>query len=255
MLIRAQQPDRLRNRAMPSKRFPYDPSAFGRRLRQLRTARNLTQDDLVTAAGGLMTRSTISALELGKTGPKDETLAQLADALSLQVHELVDGLPSRDAARSIDAQNHFDWSVLGPFCRLGFITLEPHDVGLTTALTSAHGYHELIMSITIDGEPPHFESQFIIRPARGEAFDKKTYGNFVDLSLRVGSPKHFGAIRASMKIQIGQKRVILRTPLIPAHGWAVGETKQFFITTGPPANPAGFHSGPLTVKRIAVITE
>ena len=60
---------------------------FARQLRRLRKARGLTQRDL---AGTSLSVSYVSLLEAGKRTPTPETIRILADALSCDVHELVE---------------------------------------------------------------------------------------------------------------------------------------------------------------------
>jgi tetratricopeptide (TPR) repeat protein len=60
---------------------------FAQQLRRLRKARGLTQRDL---AGTSLSVSYVSLLEAGKRSPTPETIRILADALSCDVHELIE---------------------------------------------------------------------------------------------------------------------------------------------------------------------
>ena len=57
------------------------------RLRELRRLRAFSQQDLADAAG--LGRNTISRIERGETGAHGRTLRRLAQALSVDVAELV----------------------------------------------------------------------------------------------------------------------------------------------------------------------
>ncbi len=57
------------------------------RLRELRTLRAFSQQDLADAAG--VGRNTISRIERGETGAHGRTLRRLAEALRVDVAELV----------------------------------------------------------------------------------------------------------------------------------------------------------------------
>lgn len=61
---------------------------FGRRLRQLRTERALSQDEL--AAIAQMDRVFLGQLERGKSSPSLETLEKLAHALAVAPKDLLD---------------------------------------------------------------------------------------------------------------------------------------------------------------------
>jgi transcriptional regulator with XRE-family HTH domain len=63
---------------------------FGARLRELRTARGLTQPDIATRVG--TSASNISDLERGIKVPTLTTVARLAQALNCKVTELVEVL-------------------------------------------------------------------------------------------------------------------------------------------------------------------
>jgi putative transcriptional regulator len=66
-----------------------EPSPFGRRLRQIRTSRKMTQLDLTAATG--IPQSVITRLERSpKANPTLETLLKIATALECTVGELVD---------------------------------------------------------------------------------------------------------------------------------------------------------------------
>lgn len=70
-----------------------EPSQFGRRLKELRTARNLTQLELTAATG--IPQSVITRMERStKVNPTLETLQKIATALGCTIGELVDDKPS-----------------------------------------------------------------------------------------------------------------------------------------------------------------
>jgi transcriptional regulator with XRE-family HTH domain len=69
---------------------------FGARLRELRTARGLTQPDIAARVG--TSASNISDLERGIKVPTLTTVARLADALECTVSELVSVLDRRRAS-------------------------------------------------------------------------------------------------------------------------------------------------------------
>jgi Zn-dependent peptidase ImmA (M78 family)/transcriptional regulator with XRE-family HTH domain len=57
---------------------------FGKRLIQLRLARNLSLEDLSAAIGGLVTKQSLSKYELGKSQPSALVLAKIAAALGVK---------------------------------------------------------------------------------------------------------------------------------------------------------------------------
>ena len=71
---------------------------IGANIRRARTRRRLTQDDLAQAVH--TTRQTISNYETGRSRPDVETLQLLADALGVELTELLDVEPSADARRA-----------------------------------------------------------------------------------------------------------------------------------------------------------
>lgn len=62
----------------------------GRRLRYLRTARGLSQDDLAAHAG--ITRVTLSRIENGKVDARIFTMSALTKALGYKLEDLFKGL-------------------------------------------------------------------------------------------------------------------------------------------------------------------
>lgn len=84
---------------------------IGANIRCARTCRHLTQDDLAQTVH--TTRQTISNYETGRSRPDVETLQRLADALGVELTELLDGEPSADARRS----------ALRRLCIMGAVTL------------------------------------------------------------------------------------------------------------------------------------
>ena len=71
---------------------------IGANIRRTRVCRKLTQDDLAQTVH--TTRQTISNYETGRSRPDVETLQRLADALGVELTELLDGEPSPDARRA-----------------------------------------------------------------------------------------------------------------------------------------------------------
>lgn len=63
--------------------------SIGRRIRQLREARRITQEDLAAAAG--VGRVTLVRIERGEQSPRFDTLAALAQALGRPLAELLVG--------------------------------------------------------------------------------------------------------------------------------------------------------------------
>ena len=84
---------------------------IGANIRRARVRRKLTQDDLAQTVH--TTRQTISNYETGRSRPDVETLQRLADALSVELTELLDGAPSADARRA----------ALRRVCIMGAVTL------------------------------------------------------------------------------------------------------------------------------------
>jgi transcriptional regulator with XRE-family HTH domain len=64
-----------------------EASLFGRRLRELRLARQLTQEALAEAAG--ITSTYTSDIELGKRAPSLTIVLRLAQALDVDVADLL----------------------------------------------------------------------------------------------------------------------------------------------------------------------
>ena len=84
---------------------------IGANIRCARVRRHLTQDDLAQTVH--TTRQTISNYETGRSRPDVETLQRLADALGVELTELLDGAPSADARRA----------ALRRVCIMGAVTL------------------------------------------------------------------------------------------------------------------------------------
>ena len=71
---------------------------IGANIRRGRVRRKLTQDDLAQTVH--TTRQTISNYETGRSRPDVETLQRLADALGVELTELLDGAPSAAVRRA-----------------------------------------------------------------------------------------------------------------------------------------------------------
>ncbi len=84
---------------------------IGTNIRRARTRRHLTQDNLAQTVH--TTRQTISNYETGHSRPDVETLRRLADALGVELTELLDGEPPAAARRA----------ALHRLCIMGAVTL------------------------------------------------------------------------------------------------------------------------------------
>lgn len=84
---------------------------IGANIRRARVCRHLTQDDLAQTVH--TTRQTISNYETGRSRPDVEMLQRLADALGVELTELLDGEPSPDTRRA----------ALRRVCIMGAVTL------------------------------------------------------------------------------------------------------------------------------------
>ena len=71
---------------------------IGANIRRARVRRKLTQDDLAQTVH--TTRQTISNYETGRSHPDVETLQRLADALGVELTELLDETPPADTRRA-----------------------------------------------------------------------------------------------------------------------------------------------------------
>lgn len=79
---------------MPRKKAAEDKGAFARRLTELRTARNMTQRDLSTAAG--LGPQLVGKYEAGQNLPTWNALCALADALGVSLEEFRTSADQRD---------------------------------------------------------------------------------------------------------------------------------------------------------------
>src|SRR5262245_66288099 len=79
----------------------HDDGEFGRRLRQLRRARDLTQEALAQAA--FCALDTIKKLETGRRRPSRQLAVQLADLLGLDATERAAFLAAARASAASDA--------------------------------------------------------------------------------------------------------------------------------------------------------
>ncbi len=71
--------------------IPYKQNeSFGKRVRKLRRALDMSQEELANKIG--TSRSYISALEHGEYEPKLETMKKIAKAFKINLDELVKGL-------------------------------------------------------------------------------------------------------------------------------------------------------------------
>ena len=84
---------------------------IGANIRRARVCRHLTQDDLAQTVH--TTRQTISNYETDRSRPDVETLQRLADALGVELTELLDGEPSPATRRA----------ALRRVCIMGAVTL------------------------------------------------------------------------------------------------------------------------------------
>lgn len=69
-------------------------SIQGKRIRQLRYAKGLTQAELADATGGLVTKQSISKYERGKSQPSSVVLTKLAQALGVKTADLFGAPPA-----------------------------------------------------------------------------------------------------------------------------------------------------------------
>lgn len=59
---------------------------IGEKIRKYREEKNITQEDLALSAG--LNRAYIGYIERGERNPSTETIAKIAKALKIQIHEL-----------------------------------------------------------------------------------------------------------------------------------------------------------------------
>ena len=62
---------------------------IGKNIRQLRTAKNMTQDELAEKL--FVTRQTVSNYETGKSRPDVEMLVKISDILETDIHQVIYG--------------------------------------------------------------------------------------------------------------------------------------------------------------------
>lgn len=89
--------------------------ALGRRLRQLRTDRNITLTELAEETG--ISASTLSRLEAGLRRPTLEQLLPLARAYNLTLDDLVDAPPTGDPRVNLRPVRNGDGSTIVPLTR------------------------------------------------------------------------------------------------------------------------------------------
>ncbi len=63
---------------------------IGKRIREVRLSKNLTQLDLVSRIDGEVDPTNISRIESGRTNPTIFTLQKLADAMEISLVQLLD---------------------------------------------------------------------------------------------------------------------------------------------------------------------
>jgi transcriptional regulator with XRE-family HTH domain len=73
---------------------------FGKRLRQIRMSKKLTQDDLARITN--LSSSFISTLERGVNAPSFSALETIANALDVEVRVLFDFKPVNDAFENLN---------------------------------------------------------------------------------------------------------------------------------------------------------
>jgi ribosome-binding protein aMBF1 (putative translation factor) len=82
--------------AVPPRSTPHPAlRRLGERIRQLRTARNWTQEDLAGECG--LDRSYVSGLEVGRRNPTYLNLRKIAKTFGMPLVTLLDFRPSADA--------------------------------------------------------------------------------------------------------------------------------------------------------------
>lgn len=80
----------------------------GKRIRQLRSARGMTQQQLADATGGLVTKQSISKYERGKSQPSSVVLGKLAEVFEVKTADL-----SREPAARIEFEAYRKFARLG----------------------------------------------------------------------------------------------------------------------------------------------
>lgn len=110
---------------------------IGANIRRARTHRHLTQDDLAQAVH--TTRQTISNYETGRSRPDVETLQRLADALGVELTELLDEAPPavrRAALRRLCLMGAVTLVLTGLWVYLHAICLRQYQRGGMAPLTA-----------------------------------------------------------------------------------------------------------------------
>lgn len=110
---------------------------IGANIRRARVRRKLTQDDLAQTVH--TTRQTISNYETGRSRPDVETLQRLADALSVELTELLDGAPSaarRAALRRVCIMGTVTLILAGLWAYLHAVCLRQYQRGDTAPLAA-----------------------------------------------------------------------------------------------------------------------
>lgn len=82
-------------------------ASVGTHIRRIRTERRMTQEQLAEKL--YVTRQAVSAWETGKAQPDVETLAQIAEALGVEVTEVIYGVPQSQNLRKLKRR----WALIG----------------------------------------------------------------------------------------------------------------------------------------------
>jgi len=103
---------------------------LGRRIRELREAAGLAQDELANLAG--LSRVAVGAIERGAMAPKIDTLEKLSAALDISLPELVNverraapPRPDRPATRVLSLMRRASREDVARFERLAFAYFTP----------------------------------------------------------------------------------------------------------------------------------
>lgn len=102
---------------------------IGRRLRELREQRHLTQQEMACKAG--VPRTYISRIENARLLPGPVMLRRIADALAVTILDLLP--PSKNGSPGADSEQEAFWSSLVPY----FSQLQPHEMSLVVGQVRA----------------------------------------------------------------------------------------------------------------------
>jgi DNA-binding XRE family transcriptional regulator len=81
---------RIPSRAVEEVKLPSEGITFGRRVRELRESKHMTQDELASGAG--VQRPDVSKIENGRSEPNLRTIRKIARKLEVSLSELFKGV-------------------------------------------------------------------------------------------------------------------------------------------------------------------